>query len=109
MEVITVEVDVDHVHVYIQIPPQHSVGEAVRVLKSISAREMFRLFPYFKRKLWGGEMWNDGYFARTVGEGVTAAMIKQYIEHHANKDALEPVQATLFPEDKGGKRPKRGT
>jgi len=40
MEVYTIEVASDHVHIYIQIPPQRSVGRAVGILKSISARKM---------------------------------------------------------------------
>ena len=42
MELYDVEVDVDHVHLYIQVPPQRSVGRAVGILKSTSARMMFR-------------------------------------------------------------------
>ena len=99
MEVMTLEVDVDHVHIYIQVPPQRSVGRAVGILKSISARVMFKRFPYLKRKLWAGELWEDSYFARTVGEGVTAEMVQRYIKSHADK-ALESVQTELFTKGK---------
>ena len=94
MEIYAVEVDTDHVHMYVQIPPQRAVGRAVGILKSISARMMFKRFPYLRRKLWGGELWEDGYTAKTVGEGVTAEMVKRYIELHQAR-ALEPVQAEL--------------
>ena len=99
MEIFAVEVDVDHVHVYMQIPPQRSVGRAVGILKSLSARAMFKRFPYLKQKLWAGELWGDSYFARTVGDGVTAEMVKRYIEQHADK-LFGPVQAELFPRAK---------
>ena len=94
MEILSVEVDADHVHAYIQIPPQRSVGRAVGILKSVSARKMFKRFPYLKRKLWAGELWGDSYYARTVGEGVTGEMVRRYIEQHATK-AFEPVQQEL--------------
>jgi putative transposase len=97
MEVNSIEVDMDHVHIAIQIPPQRSVGRAVGILKSLSARMMFKRFPYLKRKLWAGELWSDGYFARTMGEGVTAAMVKRYIDSHEVR-ASGPAQAELFPE-----------
>lgn len=100
-----IEVDEDHVHLYIAIPPQRSVGSAVRVLKSVSARMMFKRFAYLKRKLWAGELWGDGYFVRTVGEGVTAAMVRRYIERHATK-GLEPAQQELFPKQLGRARKK---
>ncbi len=105
MKIQAIEVDPDHVHVYIDIPPRRAVGEAVGILKSISARWMFKRYPGLKRRLWAGELWADGYFARTVGEGVTAAMIRRYIESHAEK-GLEPAQGLLFPKGKA-KRPQR--
>ena len=40
---------------------------------------IFREFPRVKRRLWGGELWEDGYFARTVGDKVTAEIIRTYI------------------------------
>lgn len=95
MEVYSVEVDVDHVHLYVQIPPQRSVGRAVGIFKSISSRKLFQRFPYWKRKLWAGELWADGYTARTVGEAVTGWVVKKYLELHDSK-APDPVQAELF-------------
>jgi putative transposase len=102
MNVLAIEVDLDHVHIYLEIPPQLSVGKAVRVLKSLSARYMFKKFPQLKRAFWSGEMWSPSYFVRAVGQGVTAEMVKRYIEAHADKTAeTESVQAELFP---GAKR-----
>ncbi len=98
MNIVSIEVDDDHVHLYIEIPPQRSVGEAVRILKSVSARMMFKRFEYFKKKMWSGKLWGASYFVRTVGEGVTAAMVKKYIEEHAEK-GLEPAQGELFAKD----------
>ncbi len=99
MEVEAVEVDMDHVHLHAVIPPQRSVGRAVGIFKSVSARMMFKRFPYLRRKLWSGQLWSDGYCVRSVGEGVTAAMVRRYIESHQDK-ALGPVQAELFPKEK---------
>ena len=96
MEIYSVEVDIDHVHVYLQIPPQRSIGRAIGILKSLSARLMFRRFAYLKRKLWAGKLWSDGYFARTVGEGVTAEIVRRYIANHDAKVVLGSAQGELF-------------
>jgi len=32
------------------------------------------------KQLWGGEFWEDGYFVRTVGDKVTAEVIRKYIK-----------------------------
>ena len=81
-ELIEMEIAGDHVHIFASIPPKYSVGEMVRVLKSVSAKEIFQRYPEVKRELWGGEFWEDGYFVRTVGDKVTADTIRQYIQHH---------------------------
>ena len=104
MRISQVEVDADHIHVQIEVPPQRSVGSAVRVLKSVSARWVFRRFPGLKARFWSGQLWGDGYFCRTVGEGVTAAIVRRYLENHADK-GLETAQGELFPKEKV--RPKR--
>lgn len=57
----------------------------MRILKSGSAKAVFKEFPEVKRKLWAGEFWSDGYFVRTVGDRVTTEIIKRYIEYHNTK------------------------
>ena len=81
-EIIEQEVAEEHVHILLSFPPKRSIGEVVRIIKSISARELFREYPSLKKSLWGGELWEDGYFARTVGDRMTREVIERYIEHH---------------------------
>jgi len=81
-EVIELEIDEDHVHVMVSFPPSRSIGEVVRIIKSNSARVLFREFPGLKKRLWSGEMWEDGYFARTVGDRMTRDVIEKYIVQH---------------------------
>ena len=100
------EVDIDHVHAYVQIPPQRSVGQGVGILKSLSARGMFQRFPYLRARFWSGAMWEASYFVRSIGDGVTAEMVKKYIESHSNR-AFGPAQAQLFPRAKRKGKPER--
>src|SRR5207245_11563060 len=76
------EVCSDHVHSLCSFPPRYSIAHVVTRFKSVSARAIFREFPRVKRRLWGGERWEDGYFARTVGDKVTAEVIRRYIQQH---------------------------
>ena len=85
-EVIELEVAEDHIHIFTSIPPKYSVGKIVRVLKSVSAKEIFRRYPEVKRELWGGEFWEDGYFVRTVGDKITSDTIKNYIQYHRHEE-----------------------
>ena len=76
------EVSVDHVHLFCSFPPRLSISQVITRFKSLSARAIFKEHPQVKRQLWGGEFWEDGYFVRTVGDKVTAEIIKKYIQRH---------------------------
>lgn len=89
------EVSLDHVHIFCSFAPKLSITQVVTRLKSLSARAIFREQPQIKRQLWGGEFWEDGYFARTVGDKVTAEVIKRYIQNHRDEKA-EDLQLKLF-------------
>ena len=81
MEIDTMEVMEDHVHVFLSVPPRYSPARVMQIMKSISARELFARFPWVRRKLWGGEFWGDGYFVRSVGDQVTTEIIRRYIRY----------------------------
>ena len=54
--------DTDHVHFLIQSVPTYSPTKIITILKSITAREIFKRCPEFKKQLWGGNLWTSGYF-----------------------------------------------
>ncbi|CAE6874183.1 IS200/IS605 family transposase ISCaa10 [Paraburkholderia aspalathi] len=55
------------------------------MVKSLTAREMFRRSPQVKRQLWGGEFWSDGYFASTVGKHGDEQMIGRYVKNQGKE------------------------
>ena len=77
MEIDTMEVMEDHVHLCLSAPPRYAPARIGQILKSISARELFARCPRLRRQLWGGQLWEDGYFVRSVGESVTAEIIRR--------------------------------
>ena len=95
IEIEELEVSVDHIHVFCSFPPRLSITQVVTCLKSHSARAIFREYPHLRQQLWGGEFWEDGYFARTVGDKVTADIIKRCIQLHRD-DTCEDLQLKLF-------------
>ncbi len=84
----------DHVHVFLEFPPKYSIARVVGILKSISASRTFDRFPELRRKFWSGELWEDGYAARTVGDRVTSDLIRRYIKRHTTEQATK--QPELF-------------
>jgi len=81
MKFLEIGTDKDHVHFLVQSVPTYSVTKVVTILKSWTAREIFRRCPYVKKKLWGGEFWSDGYFASTVGKHGDEEMIGRYVKN----------------------------
>ena len=73
--------DEDHVHFLVQSVPMYSIKKVVQIIKSITAREIFRRCPQVKKQLWGGEFWTDGYFASTVGRHGDKANIGKYVKN----------------------------
>jgi len=76
--IITMENDVDHIHLLIDCSPQHYIPNMIKALKGVSARRMFQCHPELKKKLWGGHLWNPSYFVATVSEN-TREQIENYI------------------------------
>lgn len=87
-------VEEDHVHVFLEFPPRYSIARVVGILKSISASRTFQQFPWLRRKYWTGELWEDGYAVRTVGDRVTTDLIRRYIRRHTEEQATN--QPELF-------------
>ena len=58
--------DNDDVHFLTQSVPQNSPTQIVTIIKSLTAKEIFKKHPEVKKMLWSGEVWSDGYFVNTV-------------------------------------------
>ncbi len=72
--------DSDHVHFLVQSVPMNSPKKIVQIIKSLTAREIFKACPEVKKQLWGGEFWSDGYFISTVSTHATVEMVKKYVQ-----------------------------
>jgi putative transposase len=91
--------DQDHVHFLVQSVPMLSPKRIVQIIKSITAREIFRACPEVKKQLWGGEFWTDGYFISTVGQHGNESVIKKYIQNQGTEMGYEQLyegQLNLF-------------
>ena len=82
-EVIFLEIGLDenHAHFLIQSVPMNSPKKIISSVKSITAKEIFRLHPEVKRKLWGGKLWTSGYYVNTVGQYANEEVIKKYLQN----------------------------
>ena len=90
--------DKDHIHILAQSVPMYNVTKIVTMIKSITAREVFKLHPEVKKALWGGEFWSDGYFASTVGKHGNEDTIANYVKRQGQeyKKMHDDYQLKLF-------------
>lgn len=100
-EIVFLEIgtDQDHVHFLVQSVPTYSPSKIVRIIKSLTAREVFRRVPQVKKQLWGGEFWSDGYYISTVGRYGSETEIRRYVAEQGRDKQyrqLHSQQLTLW-------------
>ena len=83
--------DEDHIHIFCGARPQYSPSQVLQLIKSITAKRVFKQFPKLrKEELWGGEFWSDGKYIGTVGDATNEEVIKKYIRNqHLNKSEVD--------------------
>jgi REP element-mobilizing transposase RayT len=91
--------DTDHVHFLIQSVPLYHPTKIVRIVKSLTARELLQQIPGLRKHLWGGEFWSNGYFINTVGRTGSETVIRSYVKNQGqnrNYIQLHKDQLKLF-------------
>jgi putative transposase len=95
IEIEAMGMDTDHIHILCGAHPKMSPGSIVQIIKSITAREVFKQRPKVKRELWGGELWADGYYVATVGKVGSWNTVEEYVRSQG-KAKEELKQLELF-------------
>lgn len=94
-EVQELNVQADHVHMILLIPPKVSISDMMGVLKGRTAIRMFRKYPNLKTKpYWGNHFWADGYCVDTVG--LNEEMIRTYVRHQEKQERQFEQQCFKF-------------
>jgi putative transposase len=83
--IIELNVQIDHVHLLIMVPPKVSISELMGTLKGRTAIRVFNKFKELKNKpYWGNKFWARGYCVDTVG--LDSNMIRKYVKHQEQKE-----------------------
>jgi putative transposase len=92
-QVVELNVQSDHVHLLVKVPPKVSISQLMGVVKGKSALRLFTRFPYLKQKpYWGNHFWAKGYCVDTVG--VDADMIRRYMRYQKKQEQRQ-IQMNL--------------
>ena len=77
-EVVEMNVQADHVHVVVQVPPKLSISDYMGQLKDKSAIRVFSVFRDLRRhRYWENHFWAQGYCVGTVV--LDEDMIRKYV------------------------------
>ena len=95
VEVIELNVQKDHVHMVVSIPPKYAVSKFMGYLKGKMALKLFDRYPKLKKRYWGQHLWSRGYCVSTVG--LDEERIRKYVKWQNKKDEdSESTQKGLF-------------
>jgi putative transposase len=95
IEVLELNVQPDHVHLVVSIPPKYSVSEFMGYLKGKMALRLFQQYESQGRRYWGRHLWARGYCVSTIG--LDEEKIRKYVQWQEKQEKqVEVVQGKLF-------------
>ena len=94
-EVVELNVQEDHIHLLVSVPPKISISYLMGVLKGKIAIKLFKSYPKLKKKpYWCNHFWARGYFVSTVG--LDEEMIKKYVKYQEKEEKKAESQQQRF-------------
>ena len=84
-EIVELNIQPDHVHLLLKVPPKRSISELMGYLKGKTAIQIFRQFPNLKKRpYWGNHFWARGYCVDTIG--LNEEMIRKYVKFQEKEE-----------------------
>ena len=85
-EVIEYNIQVDHIHMVIVIPPRYAVSDVIKRLKGVTAKRLREKMDWLKKVYWKeGVVWSPGYFVSTIG--LNEKVIIEYVKWQDRQDS----------------------
>ena len=85
----------DHIHLLVSVPPKVSISKLMGVLKGKLVIKLFKSYPELKKKpYWGNHFWARGYFVSTVG--LDEEMIRKYVRHQEKEEKKAEANQQKF-------------
>jgi len=95
VEVLEANVQADHIHLVLSIPPKYAVSNIMGYLKGKLAIRVLNQYEYLRRQYWGQHLWSRGYCVSTVG--LDEEKIRKYVQwQEAQEKRVEAEQRRLF-------------
>ena len=95
VEVLELNVQADHVHLVVSIPPKYAVSNFVGYLKGKLAIKLLSQYEQVKRKYWGRHVWSRGYCVSSIG--LDEEKIRKYVKFQEKREKqMEAIQKNMF-------------
>ena len=79
-------IQVDHIHLLMVIPPKYAVSEVIGQMKQYTASRLRKKFAWLERVYWKEQVvWSPGYFVSTVG--LDEKQITEYVKWQSHQDS----------------------
>ena len=86
VEMVEINIQVDHIHAVIIIPPKYAVSDVIGQLKGRSASLLRKYFPWLEKVYWKENLvWSPGYFVSTVG--IDESRVIKYVKFKQDQDS----------------------
>ena len=95
IEIMEMNVQVDHVHLVMWVPPKYAISDVLGYLKGKLAIRLFQKYEKVGKRLWGRHLWSRGYCVSTIG--INEEQIRQYVRWQEKQEKeIEKLQGKLF-------------
>ena len=85
-EIVEQNVQVDHVHLIMVIPPKYAVSDVIGEIKQYTASMIRKKFAWLEKVYWKEQvLWSPGYFVSTVG--LDEKQITEYVKWQGHQDS----------------------
>ena len=88
-------IQIDHVHLIVSVPPKESISRLMGLLKGKTAIKIFKSYPNLKKRpYWGNHFWSRGYCVDTIG--LDEEKIRKYVKYQEEQERKEEQQGFDF-------------
>lgn len=90
LQVVTYNINDDHVHLQMEIPPNITVSQVVQKVKWWSSIQLKKQFKFIKSMYLENSIWSVGYFSSTLG--ISETMVQKYIDYQTKQELAVQVK-----------------
>jgi len=95
LDLLELNIQPDHVHIVLSVPPKLSISQIMGILKGKTAIKIFKSFEGLRKKpYWGNHFWSRGYCSSTFG--LDEEKIRKYVKYQEQQERLRDEQQMKF-------------